>query len=49
MFKLVRNLLLASPAMIGLVLGSQLSAVAQSNANSNTELPNLWGTHLAIG
>ncbi|MEM9508929.1 MAG: iron uptake porin [Cyanobacteria bacterium P01_E01_bin.35] len=40
MFKLVRNLLLASPAMIGLVLGSQLSAVAQSNANSNTELLN---------
>ncbi|MEM8721713.1 MAG: iron uptake porin [Cyanobacteria bacterium P01_G01_bin.39] len=40
MFKLVRNLLLASPAMIGFVVGSQLSAVAQStaSADNNTQL-----------
>ncbi|MEO0834543.1 MAG: iron uptake porin, partial [Cyanobacteria bacterium J06642_3] len=40
MFKLVRNLLLASPAMIVLVVFSQLSAVAQStaSADNNTQL-----------
>ncbi len=40
MFKLVRNLLLASPAVVGLMLGSQLSASAQSisSADSNTQI-----------
>lgn len=40
MFKLVRNLLLASPAMVGLVLGSQFSAAAQSAPDDNTQLLN---------
>ncbi|HEY9771640.1 MAG TPA: iron uptake porin [Coleofasciculaceae cyanobacterium] len=42
MSKLIRNLLLACPAIIGLVLGSQLSASAQSvlGVDSNTELLN---------
>ena len=40
MFKLVRNLLLASPAVVGLLLGSQLSASAQSisSADSSTQI-----------
>lgn len=40
MFKLIRNSLLASPAMLGLVLGCQLSASAQStpNADSNSQM-----------
>ena len=40
MSKLVRNLLLASPAMLCLVLGSQLSASAQltAEADSNTQM-----------
>ncbi|MEL6495421.1 MAG: iron uptake porin [Cyanobacteria bacterium J06623_7] len=38
MFKSIRNLLLASPAAIGLVLGSQGNVFAQANADSNSQL-----------
>lgn len=40
MSKLIRNLLLASPAVVGLVFSSQLSASAQSiaNADSSTQI-----------
>lgn len=42
MFKLIRNLLLASPAMIGFVVGTQLEVSAQSTtgANANSQLLN---------
>ncbi|GAB4551227.1 MAG: iron uptake porin [Pleurocapsa sp.] len=37
MFKLIRNLLLVSPAVLGIALGSQLSAVAQSTSGTETD------------
>ncbi|MEL6440656.1 MAG: iron uptake porin [Cyanobacteria bacterium J06621_8] len=40
MYKLTRNLLLAAPAIVGIVLGSQLSATAQSNVDSTNQLLN---------
>ena len=38
MFKSIRNLLLASPAAIGFVLGSQTDVFAQTDAGSNSQL-----------
>ena len=40
MFKSIRNLLLASPAAIGFVLGSQADVSAQANTDSNSQLLN---------
>ncbi len=40
MFKLLRNLLLVSPAVVGIALSSQLSAVAQSVETDNSQLLN---------
>ena len=40
MFKSIRNLLLASPAAIGFVLGSQVDVFAQTNTDSNSGLLN---------
>ncbi len=40
MFKLLRNLLLVSPAVVGIALSSQSAAVAQSAATDNSQLLN---------